>query len=330
MKKFLYFILIVCILNILSMPSFSIAENLQIDVQEGEISVETIPNNPQPYGDVTINLTSYATDLNKAIIVWTGDKGVILSGIGETSYSFKAGGPNTSNAFNIKITPVGSMNTISKKIVINPSEIDVVWESVDGYTPPFYKGKALPTSGSTIRVVAIPNTNTIKTGVGSMAYIWSNTSETKLDASGYNKNSYTFKNSMFDDTNEVKVIASSVNGNYGAESTIKIPVYPPKVLFYKKSPTEGVLYNKNLDNNYVFSEEEMTIVAVPYFLATKGVEFNFNYNWDVNGEPIKTPKKKTELTIRPASRGGYADISITIESVSDLFQKVIGQLKLTL
>jgi hypothetical protein len=312
------------------MPSFSIAENLQIDVQEGEISVETIPNNPQPYGDVTINLTSYATDLNKAIIVWTGDKGVILSGIGETSYSFKAGGPNTSNAFNIKITPVGSMNTISKKIVINPSEIDVVWESVDGYTPPFYKGKALPTSGSTIRVVAIPNTNTIKTGVGSMAYIWSNTSETKLDASGYNKNSYTFKNSMFDDTNEVKVIASSVNGNYGAESTIKIPVYPPKVLFYKKSPTEGVLYNKNLDNNYVFSEEEMTIVAVPYFLATKGVEFNFNYNWDVNGEPIKTPKKKTELTIRPASRGGYADISITIESVSDLFQKVIGQLKLTL
>jgi hypothetical protein len=74
----------------------------------------------------------------------------------------------------------------------------------------------------------------------------------------------------------------------------------------------------------------MTIVAVPYFLATKGVSFNFNYSWDINGDPIKTPKKKTELTIKPTSRGGYADISITIESVSDLFQKVIGQLKLTL
>jgi hypothetical protein len=329
MKKFLYFILIVSILNILSMPSFSVAD-LQIDVQEGEISVETIPNNPQPYGDVTINITSYATDLNKAIIVWTGDKGVILSGIGETSYSFKTGGPNTSNTFNIKITPVGSMNTINKKIVINPSEVDAVWESVDGYTPPFYKGKTLPTSGSTIRVVAIPNTDTIKSGIGSMAYIWSNTNETKLDASGYNKSSYTFKNSMFDNINEIKVVASSVNGDYGAESTIEIPVYPPKVLFYKKSPTEGILYSKNLDNNYVFSEDEMTIVAVPYFLATKGVSFNFNYSWDINGDPIKTPKKKTELTIQPASRGGYADISITIESVSDLFQKVIGQLKLTL
>lgn len=311
------------------MPFVSVAD-LQIDVQEGEISVETIPNNPQPYSDVTINLTSYATDLNKAIIMWTGDSGTILSGIGETSYSFKTGGPNTSNVFNIKITPVGSMNTINKKVVINPSEVDAIWESVDGYTPPFYKGKALPTSGSTIRVVAIPNTDTIKSGVGSMAYIWSNTNETKLDASGYNKNSYTFKNNMFNNTNEVKVVASSVSGNYGAESTIEIPIYPSKVLFYKKSPTEGVLYNKNLDNNYIVSEDEMTIVAAPYFLATKGVEYNFNYNWNINGDPIKTPKEKTELTIRPTSRGGYADISITIESISDLFQKVIGQLKLTL
>lgn len=329
MKKFLYFILIVCILNILSISSFSSAE-LQIEVQEGEISVETIPNNPQPYDNVTINLTSYATDLNKAIILWTGDKGTLLSGIGETSYSFKTGGPNTSNTFNVKITPIGSMNTINKRIVITPSEVDAVWESVDGHTPPFYKGKALPTSGSTIRVVAIPNTNTIKSGMGSMAYVWTNANENKVNESGYNKSSYTFKNSMFNDINEIKVAVSSVNGNYGAESKIEIPIYPPKVLFYKKSPTEGVLYNKNLDNNFIFSEEEITIVAVPYFLATKGVSFNFNYNWNINGDPIKTPRKKTELTIRPTSRGGYADIRITIESVSDLFQKVIGQLKLTL
>ena len=329
MKKFLYFTLIFSIINIFFVPSFSFALS-QIDVQEGEINVEVVPENPQPYQEVTITLTSFATDLNKAIIMWSGNEGKILSGIGETRYSFKAGGPNTTTIFNINITPVGSMATINKKVAIIPSEIDTLWESVDGYAPLFYKGKILPTSGSTIKVVAIPNTNTIKSGQGSVAYTWSNTKETQLSASGYNKNSYTFKNSMFDDINEIKVIASSVNGSYNAEKTVKIPIYLPKILFYKKSPTEGVFYNKSLDNNTVFSEEEMTIVAVPYFLATKGVEFNFAYNWTVNGDSIKTPKKKTELTITPTSRGGYATIGLSIENVSELFQKVYGQLKLAL
>jgi hypothetical protein len=162
------FLIIVFIAVILSFFSFSSAET-EINVQDNEINVETIPDNPQPYQDVTINLTSYATDLNKAIITWQGvNSSQNLSGIGKTSYTFKAGGPNTTNTFDITITPVGSNNTISKRITISPSEIDILWESVDGYTPPFYKGKALPTLGSSIKVVAVPNTNTIKNGNGSI------------------------------------------------------------------------------------------------------------------------------------------------------------------
>ena len=74
----------------------------------------------------------------------------------------------------------------------------------------------------------------------------------------------------------------------------------------------------------------MTVVAEPYFLAINSSGSNFNYNWSINGDPIKTPSKKTELTIRPASRGGYATIDVSFESLSKLFQKVSGTLKLTL
>ena len=303
---------------------------MQIEVQDGEIGVEIIPNNPQPYQDVTITISSYATDLNKAIITWQSESNTVLSDIGRTSYSFKALGPNTTTIFDIKITPVGAMSTISKRIVITPSEIEIMWESVDGYTPPFYKGKALPISGGLIRAVAIPNTNTIKSGSGSITYTWSNAGETKLDVSGYNKNSYIFKNSMFDDVNEIKVVASSVGGNYGAENTIEIPVYEPKIVFYKKSPTEGILYNNALDKEATMTEDEMTVVVEPYFISLKGHENNFIYAWQINGESISTPSKKTELTVRPASRGGYATIDIVIENATELFQKVSSRLKLNI
>ncbi|HLP86904.1 MAG TPA: hypothetical protein VK153_03475 [Candidatus Paceibacterota bacterium] len=317
------------ILGILNIPNISFAET-QIEIQEGEIDVETIPNNPQPYEEVKIVLSSYATDLNKAIISWQSETGTVLSGIGKTSYTFKAGGPNTSNTFNISITPAGSMSSITKFISIIPSEIEIMWESADGYTPPFYKGKSLPVSGGLIKAVAIPNTNTIKSGSGSITYTWKNLGSTVLEASGYNKNSYTFKNDLFNDKNEVTVIASSVEGGYKAEKTIRIPIYTPKIVFYKKSPTEGTLYNNALNKEATMTEDEMTIVAEPYFISLKNKDKNFTYKWQINGNNITTPSKKTELTVRPTSRGGYATIQLDIENISELFQKVGNQLKLKL
>lgn len=311
------------------MPSFSFAET-QITTGEDEIIVDVSPNNPEPYADVSINITSYATDLNKAIITWQGDGGVLLSGIGKTSYSFKASGPNTTIIINIIIKPVGGVSTISKKIILTPSEIELLWEAIDGYTPPFYKGKALFSRGGIVKAVAIPSTNTIKQGSGNVSYLWKNNDSVVSGASGYDKNYFIFSNDLFDTENSITVTASSVEENYNAEKTLSIGAFSPKILFYKKSPTEGVMYNTALENNTILSGDEMTLVAVPYFLAIKGNEDNFLYTWTINGDPINTPSKKTELTIRPTSRGGYADISLVLESINELFQKVTGQLRLTL
>jgi len=313
----------------MSLYGLSQAEN-QIMVQEDEIVVETSPNSPQPNQDVTINLSSYATDLNKAIITWQIDNETVLSGIGKTSYSFKAGDPDSTTLVVISIKPVGVINEISKTIRIRPSEIEIMWQTIDAYTPPFYKGKSLPVRGGLIKAVAIPNTKTIKSGVGSITYTWKNSGETNLDASGYNRNSYIFKNSLFDEKSEINVMASSVNGDYGAERTVIIPMYQPKLIFYEKSPTEGVLYNKALDKETTLTDDEMTLVAEPFYTTFKNQENNFIFNWKINGETIQTPLKKTELTVRPSSRGGYATINLSIENTKELFQKINNSLKLNI
>ena len=326
MKKILYSILI---LSLFCLPNISKAE-VQIGVLDSDVNLEIYPENPQPYENVTITLTSYATDMNKAMIEWRSGNKLILSGYGKTSYSFRTLGPNTSTSFEVTIVPSEIGGKITKNFTINPSEVDLLWESIDGYTPPFYKGKSLTSREGVIKVVAIPNTNAIKSGKGDISYMWKNGDKASTGASGYNKDSYVFANSVLNLSEKVTVGASSVDGAYSAVKEIEIPMYQPKIIFYKKSPTEGVLYSNAINENTLFPEDEITITAVPYFLPIKGNESIFNYNWSINGDDIATPSKKTELTIRPASRGGYADISIIFENLSKTFQRITGKLRLTL
>jgi hypothetical protein len=315
--------------GLIFMPVVLRAES-EIVLQESDIEIQTIPENPEPYQDVTIKLVSYATDLNKAMIEWRSGSSTVLSGYGKTSYSFKAFGPNTTVVFDVSITPPDSLNSVSKKISISPSEVEVLWEAVDGYTPVFYKGKSFISREGKIKVVAIPNTNVVKQGKGNITYTWQSNDKTVQSASGYNKDSYVFKNDLLNKTEAVTVTASSVDGKYNATKTIEVPIVSPKIIFYQKSPTEGVLYNHALVDDDLMTEDEMTIVAEPYFLAYLGNEYSFNYQWKINGEEVATPSKKTEITIRPSSRGGYATISLYMENLKTLYQEVSGNLKLNL
>jgi len=319
---------IIILLIIISLPKLSRAVG-EFGLQDYDLQISTIPGNPEPYQDVTVKLESYATDLNKAKIEWQSGSTIVLSGIGRTSYSFKTLGPNTTTIIKAIITPSDSKTQITKQIAISPTDIELLWEGVDSYTPPFYKGKSFPSAESQIRVVAIPNNSSIKSNK-TLVYTWKNNGKTVQNMSGYGKDSYVFKNNELNSSEVITVTISSVDGSYNATKAVTVPITKPKIIFYKKSPTEGILYNNALENEAYMEEDEMTVVAAPYFLGIQGNESNYTYNWQINRKDIETPSKVTELTIRPSSRGGYATINVTMENVNTLFQSVTGQLKLTL
>ncbi len=319
---------ILLILSIFAISRITIKAS-EIGLQDADIAVTTIPENPQPYENVTIKLTSYATDLNKAFIEWRNGRELLISGYGKTIYSFVALGPDTVIDFFVTITPPDSSDKLTKQITINPSEIEIMWEGVDSYTPPFYRGKSFPSREGLIKAIAIPTSNTIKQGSGKISYSWKNNDNAVLGSSGYNKNSYTFTNSKLNTRENVTVVASSIDGKYNATKTINIPIVNPSIIFYKKSPTEGILYNNALTDGTFVSGEEITLVAEPYFLSTKNNN-NLDYQWQINGTIIDTPSKKSQLTVRPTSRGGYATINLIVENINVLFQKVSKTIKLDL
>ncbi len=297
-------------------------------VVSGDINIEIIPDNPEPYTDVTVKLGSYATDLNRASIDWKINSKTVLSGIGRTTYTFKTGGPNTATVINLNILPDNGI-TITRQVVVVPSEIEMLWQAVDAYTPAFYKGKALPTQESKIKVVAFPNTiNVAKANKKNMVYTWTRGGSSAQDASGYGRDSFTFFNNVLSDTEHIGLSASSVDNAYSATGTLDIGIIKPSLLFYKKSPINGILYDEALSGSTTMTEDEMTVVAEPYYMNRNSSDLA--YNWKINNESIETPNKRTELTIRPASRGGYATIALTVESITKLFQSVTNNIRINL
>jgi hypothetical protein len=297
----------------------------QIPLTESEVMVEISPKNPIPLQNVTIKISSYSADLNRATITWKSESGVVSSGIGKTSYTFKAPEANISTSFTINIsTP--SDGTVVKKINIRPSDIDVFWESTNGYTPPFYKGKSFPITNGSVKVVAIPNFQS-KRG---FSYVWRNQNTTKSNQSGYDKSYYIFNNSMFDEVNQVAVTATSVSGDYVGQKSVEIKVYKPEIIFYKKDPIWGVDYNKALVSVFELEdeEEEITIVAEPYYFPIEEDPDKFIFDWKINNKTITTPTNKKELSIRPTSRDGYAIISLNISRLNEMFQKSFNSLKI--
>jgi len=326
--KILLFCFII-LLGVFKTPNTSLAIS-NLGIGESNINIEITPENPEPNQDITIKLSSYAIDINKSMIVWKNNKNTVLSGYGKTSYSFRTSNDGLSSIFDISITPTGGVESISKRIAIVPSEVSLLWESNDGYTPPFYKGKSFATPESSIKVVAIPKSTSIKSKTGSIVYDWRLNDNAMTNVSGYNKDSFVFINKTMNDTENVTVSVSSVSGQYNAKKTISIPITKPKIIFYKKSPLEGILYNNGYVGEIDSLGEETTIVAEPYFLSYKNKEGDFNYTWKINNEKIKNPTKKTELTVRPTSKGGFANISLQIESLSRLFQNVLSKVKINL
>ncbi len=329
MKKWFIQITLLILLVISVSPLYINAESLQ--VTSADINIETIPENPAPYSDVTINITSYATDLNKALITWKSGNDTLLSGIGRTKYVFKTGAPNINTAFQISITPAGTFGSVDKSFIIQPSEVEMLWQAIDSYTPPFYKGRSFPSTEGYIRVVAMPNTAGVANiNNKNMAYYWKINYNSDQDASGYGKDSFTYKNSYLNDIDHVGVAVSTTNGSYTGTGTVDIPMSKPEIIFYKKSPTEGINYNEAISNTVDMTEDEMTLVAEPYFLNNIINTNDLVYKWQINNKDINTPRNPYELTIRPESRGGYANINISINSISKLFQSVSKSIKINL
>jgi hypothetical protein len=77
------------------------------------------------------------------------------------------------------------------------------------------------------------------------------------------------------------------DGSKAAKGVVFIPDNNPLVLFYKKDPLRGMLYDHALTGNERLTETETTIVAEPYYISGRSRKSVSNeYSWTLNGESV--------------------------------------------
>lgn len=288
--------------------------------------LQITPQNPRSREEVAVEIKTSQIDLNRAQISWFVNDTPVHSGIGESGIRFVTGSVGISIRVTASIETFNG-NNLTRSITIRPSEVDILWNPIS-YTPPFYKGKALSSSAGLVILSAIPNIvgkNGKRIDSGDLIYTWRERGVVLGNASGFGKQQIILENGHVSQRPlSVSVTVTSFDGFLESKQNINIPIHEPQIVFYKKHPLEGTLYEQALDNSFALQDEELVIRAEPFFFSLDDVINNLlRYRWKINDRDISIPlnEQGNEVTIRrEGDESGVAKISIEIANFNTPFR----------
>lgn len=306
----------------------------QLDIESGDISFDINPEVPKPNETVTINIGSYVVSLDTFYIEWYQNDVLQLAGFGEKQFNFTSGQVGETVVIEVRIKEDEKSEPLFvKRVVSKPGAIDALWQAIDSYTPPFYKGKALPSSEGIIKVSVIPS---FRVGIKNVSpknviYEWKKNFELIPEKSGYGKNTLSFKQSYLNSEEKISVTATEVTENGTAKANLSFKPYNPKIVFYEKDPLLGITFNKGISESTELTKNDKTIIAAPYFVNPEDQNNDdLVYTWSLNGSELSTPEIKNQIVLRGTNEPGTAILKLAIESVSKLFLSVTKQIELNL
>ena len=309
-KNTLNYFLVITFAALLAVP-FTHAQNVPAPIQ-----YVVSPDTPGPNTRVSIEAQGVGTFLGDATITWSTDGKVTLTGVGQRDFSFTTGALGTQTRIHVVINSV-TQGTLSQDWVFIPSSINLVWEA-DTSVPPLYRGKALYSGGSNLKVVAFPSIviNGKALPSSSLSFQWTVNDNPLPQRSGLGQSALSFTG---DQLQHQEVVGVTVY--YGASKVgygeVVIPTTNPQILTYSKDPLRGLLLDNALPTNLSLSAKEFTIQAVPYYFANQSLRSGAaTFAWTLNNEDTTGPNAaKGQLTLRQSGNGaGSAVIGVTVQN----------------
>lgn len=306
----------------------------QVNIEPSDIFLEINPEVPEPGQTVRVKMGSYVFSIDELYTEWQENGVTKLAGFGEKTFQFGAGKIGETKVITLIVKNEPTGNVIYKKqIVSKPSGLDILWQASDSYTPPFYKGKALPTSEGIVKIIALP---TFQVGTQSISpknviYNWKRNFEPVTQASGYGKNVISIKQSYLQDEETISVVANEPTEGGTAKGSLLVKPFDPKIIFYKKDPLLGIDFHNGINSSTSLSTDDTTLVAIPYFMSPKNIlDPDLSYTWKLNDSEISTPAIKNQIVLRGTQDPGVATLDLAIESAKKLFLSVKNQISLNL
>ncbi|TSC61690.1 MAG: Uncharacterized protein G01um101448_207 [Parcubacteria group bacterium Gr01-1014_48] len=296
-----------------------------------KLDLKVEPQNPKPYVTVHFIAESFSTDLNKATLDWYVNGKLIKSGKGVKEFDTTVGKLGTKTE--VRLSAKTEIGTLGAKVLLQPAQVDLVWQA-NSFTPPFYKGRALPTHKSGVTVIAIP---TLITATGArldpsdLLYTWKENGTVQGNKSGRGRSSYVVHEiSIMRDSALVEVSVAAPSGTLQASGAVGVRPETPKIVLYEHDPLEGIKYNKALIGTYPLVNEEVTLESMPYFFGTLDREgSDILYNWSLNGVKVENDaSRQGSLTLRQTGESGFATLTLNVNHRKNLLESVSERLSL--
>jgi len=317
---------------LLSLFLFSSVEAQSIPGIQEPITVQARPQFPKPNTTVTVTAQSFSTDLDRAGFTWMVNGTVFKKGTGIKEISVPSGkaGVLTTVSVSIDTTDIGAiMNDVSWR----PAGVTLLWQS-DGYTPPFYRGKALESYGASFKVVAIPeflNSNGKRVDPKTLIYTWKKNGATDGASSGYGRDSFkTSQESFVRGGDDISVEVSDSDRTIGAVGTITLFPTIPEIVLYENSPLYGIIYEKALGESLSLISEEITLRVEPFNISLINSSLGaLSFDWTINEVSAISFQNRNEITLRKSgSGGGESIIGVLIQHKDKILQG--GQTSITI
>jgi len=279
----------------------------------GNFSAKIEPANPEPNQEVAVTLNSYSIDLDRSQVSWFINNQAIKQGIGLKTHTAAVGDLGSNQVWRI-VAKSQDGQTLQKIITFRPAEVDLLWQA-DTYVPSTYPGKALPTSESTVKMVAIPN---ILTTTGrrydpkKLVYRWEKDFNFMKTQSGFGQDSFTFTSDKLFGSNKIKVTVSTVDESITAEKSVTVPIRTPFIALYQYNPLTGPIYNNLLSREINVGTGLFSIIAEPFYFNREVIMGDqLNLEWLVDNKPLvlKIPNGR-QITFEGGRNKGQVNLGI--------------------
>jgi len=210
------------------------------------------------------------------------------------------------------------------------SKVNIDWEVLNSYTPPFYEGKTLAAEQAELKAVAEVE---ILTPAGildsnKLFYAWT---YNDFYAHNYSKTGgkiiyFTLDGLVSENVINLKVYEDNRQKNLLVEKTIRIPPRKTLPILYRKNSSPIITYSNAINKKYeaykVSPGEEFEILAEPYFFTAKSAEDrNLSYTWSLNGIPGNLNYSNVFDYKAPGSAYRDFGVEVVVNNSSKLLQK---------
>jgi len=311
---------IICTAGMLLSPSMAFAA---LDL----VTFRTDPEMPGPNQTVTVSIQSYAVDLNSARSTWYIDGVVVKDGVAEKSIETRT--KEFGQIVTIDVVIITASGTrYDKQLLLRPLEVDILWEA-DTFVPPFYKGKALPTYKSNVKVTAIPRFNSLSSDPSLFSYTWT-ANQTQGVGGGLGKMSALVPMKYSGSTVPISVrVSDPSEGGQSVTVGQDITAVDPLLIFYEEAPLLGIHFNKILTGNTNTAGTSFRIHAVPYFFSNDDIKNgDLSYLWQNNTLRLTPSLVPTTFLVEKTGTNAQSNsISLKAQNRKRILQ--IAETKLT-